>query len=228
MDITVTSSPPVRSLPLAHGWKLQVDQCTSREAVRDYIQPAVRAVPRTLSRHFRRCDISLVEKLDEENEVSSWTATEDTLSIAVAMPALDPHDAAIELLVCLGQALWEQLEPSERAEWLTLLNGEIQNGVTGEIDEDALLMKERLMLSSTTARSRRRLQDYAQAAFAGTLAEYVHALWHNVTIRVGPSHLPARWLRKRLDLMLRWFPPGHGQKLFAERPNGRQRRLRRT
>ncbi|HET8548014.1 MAG TPA: hypothetical protein VFL57_08420, partial [Bryobacteraceae bacterium] len=152
----------------------------------------------------------------DEKGASSWTATGETLSIAVAIQGVDPHDAALEVLVCLGQALWETLDQSKRREWLALLNTEIEHAVSGEIDEDALHSKQKLMASPSAARSPHRLEEYAQAAFAGTVAEYVHALWHDVTIRTGPSHLPAPWLRRRFELMLRWFPPDPGRKLFAE------------
>jgi hypothetical protein len=34
-------------------------------------------------------------------------------------------------------------------------------------------------------------------------AEYVHCLWHDVTIRTGEEYLPAPQLRRRLELLAR-------------------------
>src|SRR5438046_6837320 len=40
------------------------------------------------------------------------------------------------------------------------------------------------------AASPRRMERYAQASFAGTMAEYVHTLWHEVAINAGRDYLP--------------------------------------
>lgn len=142
--------------------------------------------------------------------VSRWRAGSGRIEVELAAGEAEPHDVALELLVCLGQAAWEALAPEESSAWLRLLDAEIRSNVEGEIDEEALEEKRRLFSSRALARSSRRLLRYAGAAFAGTLAEYVHALWHDVGVRVGPEHLPPAWLRRRLELFERWFPPEGG------------------
>ena len=139
---------------------------------------------------------------------------EGTLEVELAAGGADAHDVALEALLCLGQALWDELDEAEYASWLEALGREIQAGITGEIDETALEEKRALASSRVTARSRRRLERYARASFAGTFAEYVHALWHDVTVRTGPEHLPPDWLRRRLELVSGWFPPRPGYRLF--------------
>src|SRR5262249_22012704 len=121
----------------------------------------------------------------------------------------------IEVLLCLGQALWERTTRAEREAWWRLLVAEIEVGVEGEIDEAALGEKRVLMGSRASARSSRRFQKYAGVSFAGSAAEYVHCLWHDVTIREGPEHLPAVWLQRRLEALARWFPPNRGYRLFS-------------
>ncbi len=126
----------------------------------------------------------------------------------------EEHDVAMELLLCLGQALWERLSEAElRAYWL-LLREEISKGVEGEIDEQALEEKRSLFASRANANSAGRLTRYGRASFAGTAAEYVHSLWHDVTVRAGPDYLPAPQLRRRLELLASWFPPDRGYRLF--------------
>ena len=95
-----------------------------------------------------------------------------------------------------------------------LLCDEISMGIEGEIDEQALEEKRTLFKSRSHANSGRRLTRYGRSSFAGTAAEYVHSLWHEVTIRTGPDYLPALPLRRRLELMARWFPPDRGHRLF--------------
>jgi hypothetical protein len=129
---------------------------------------------------------------------------------------LDGHDIALELLVCVGQALWGKLSARELGDYWTLLDREIVEGVTGEIDERAL-DERRLLLKSRHSRAGRQLARYGCASFAGTAAEYVHCLWHDVTVRTGPDHLPAPQLRRRLELLAQWFPPDRGYRLFPRR-----------
>jgi hypothetical protein len=131
-----------------------------------------------------------------------------------ATHGFDEHDLALELLLCLGQVLWERLSDAElRAYWM-LLWDEISIGIEGEIDEQALEEKRSLFESRSHANSTERLARYGRASFAGTAAEYVHCLWHDVTVRSGPDYLPTISLQRRLKLMAQWFPPDRGQHLF--------------
>lgn len=183
-----------------------------KPAVGDLLVPALEAVPEGAWSRLGRCRIRLEPV--EADWSSRWTAGEGSIEIELGAAGVDAHDLALEALLCLGQALWDELEAAEYEAWLELLGREIQAGVTGEIDETALEQKRRLVASRVTARSRRRLEQYARAAFGATFAEYVHALWHDVTVRTGPEHLPPEWLRRRLELITAWFPPRPGYRLL--------------
>jgi hypothetical protein len=128
---------------------------------------------------------------------------------------LEEHDIAMELLVCLGQALWERLSVAELRAYWTILWDEINSGIEGEIDEQALAEKRSLLERLSHAESARHLESYGCSSFAGTAAEYVHCLWHDVSIRSGADYLPAQRLRRRLELLARWLPPDRGYSLFA-------------
>jgi hypothetical protein len=127
---------------------------------------------------------------------------------------LEEHDIAMELLVCLGQALWERLTVAELRAYWTILRDEINSGIEGEIDEQALDEKRSLLESPSHAKSTRHLESYGCSSFAGTAAEYIHCLWHDVSIRSGANYLPAEPLRRRLDLIALLFPPDRGYRLF--------------
>ncbi len=199
----------------AHGWQLTAGPEVPAELIRDFLEPAVRSIPRTMAARLKTCRIAAVPRLEDPDAVSRWRRTAEAAEITVTTEGMEPHDVALELLVCVGQILWEEAAPAEQQAWLEQLRREIEAGVTGEIDEQALECKQRLLATAASARSRRRLLEYARASFAGTAAEYVHCLWHDVTVRTGPEHLPAEWLRRRLELMARWFPPERGRRLFA-------------
>jgi hypothetical protein len=203
------ASPP----RLAHGWTLSRGSGMSQALVREFIRPAVRAVPSSMARRLGPCRISLPAEAAAD-VTSQWTITNSGLEVSVTTTGFEEHDVAMELLLCLGQGLWERLSDRElRAYWM-LLCDEISMGIEGEIDERALEEKRTLFESRSHANSGRRLTRYGRSSFAGTAAEYVHSLWHEVTIRTGPDYLPALPLRRRLDLMARWFPPDRGYRLF--------------
>ena len=199
---------------LAHGWRLQADE-GSDELVREFIRPALRAVPRAVAGRLGVCLIRLEPSLPNPDAASQWRENGEGCEIVVATGETDPHDVALELLLCLGQALWEKLDHSERSGYLLQLDAEFHSGVTGEINDVACSEKEALLSSRISAISRRRLERYARASFASTAAEYIHAMWHDVTVREGGEHLPAHVVKKRFQMLSRWFPPNRGRRLFG-------------
>ena len=201
--------------PLAHGWQLVYPAEVPREVVGEFVRPAVRAVPKAMAARLGVCRISLLPRLADPDNSSQWTPTDAGMEILVAVEETEAHDVAMEMLICLGQAIWETAKSEERETYVGLLSAEIEAGVSGEIDEEALLDKRRMLSSRVQAQSRRCLLRYVGTSFAVTAAEYVHCLWHDVVLRTGPEHLPAGWLRKRLELLAGWFPPDGGHRLFA-------------
>lgn len=199
---------------LAHGWELAG---AHPDFAREFVRPAVRAVPPGMARRLGGCRILLARELPDPEAASTWRENQGRLEVCAATGVTPPHDIAIELLTCLGQALWERLNDAEARAWWRLLDREIRLGTGGEIDEQALAEKRALLDGPAAARNRRKLARYGRAAFAGTAAEYVHSLWHDVSVRSGPGFLPPDTLRARLDLLARWFPPGRGYRLFPKR-----------
>jgi len=198
---------------LAHGWCLTGVAEVTNNVNLEFLRPAVRAVPSSMAHRLGSCRISLLA-LPDSTATSQWTETDLGLEVCVTNSGLEEHDVAMELLLCLGQALWEKLTANELQEYWSLLSREILEGISGEIDEQALEEKRSLLASRFRSRNRERLERYGGASFAGTAAEYVHCLWHDVTVRTGPDHLPAPQLRRRLELLARWFPPDRGYRLF--------------
>ncbi len=187
----------------------------SSEVIEEFVRPAVSAIPEAMTRRLKPCQIALPQRLEGGRIASRWTEFGDSIAIEVEAADCAPHDLALELLLCVGQALWETMNSAEGLAWLSLLGSEMDAGVPGEIDEAALQAKNKLLSSGVAARSDRLLRTYARASFASTAAEYVHCLWHDVSIRAGVEHLPCNFMRRRLDLMTRWFPPNSGYGLYA-------------
>ena len=153
-----------------------------------------RRLPDLTSGNCRRC------------VVSRWGMTESGLEVSVTTAGLEEHDVAMEFLLSIGQVAWGTLSDTELRAYWTLLEG--------EIDQQAFEEKRSLFECRSHAGITRRLGLYGRASFAGTAAEYVHCLWHDVTVRTGPDYLPPTAVRRRLELLVRWFPPDRGHRLF--------------
>ena len=54
---------------------------------------------------------------------------------------------------------------------------------------------------------------FGAATGVGPARHFAPISSEDVTLRSGPEHLPAEWLRRRLELFERWFPPN--RPLFA-------------
>jgi hypothetical protein len=150
------------SLRLAHGWRLVDRSGVPEEIIRNFIRPAVRSVPRALAARLKKCSISLPTLLMNPALASQWVTTKDGLEIVLVSEGINGHDLAMELLLCVGQALWEAALPDERKAYLKLLRTEIEAGVSGEIDQESLRQKRALFSCRAFARSRSRLEQYAR------------------------------------------------------------------
>jgi hypothetical protein len=171
---------------------------------KETIREALASLPAALARRLGAVQFDL--RASEEEAASRWRWGKTGVEVEVNPNGTSPHDCALELLTCLGQALWNSAGAEERRAWLKLLREEIEAGVEGEIDERALQEKRAMLSSRILAASPRRMERYAEASFAGTIAEYVHTLWHEVTVQAGRDYLPLPWLRRRFELFSRWFP----------------------
>ena len=149
-------SSPLR---LAHKWILSRDSGISESLVRDFIRPAVRAVPSPMARRLGPCRIVLLAQA-EAGVTSRWKTTDGSLEVSLTTGEFEEHDIAMELLVCLGQALWERLSVAESSAYWTTLRDEINSGVEGEIDEQALDEKRSLFASRSHANSARHLESW--------------------------------------------------------------------
>jgi hypothetical protein len=199
---------------LGHGWELCAVRSISATLISRFIRPAVRAIPPAMAHQLGFCRVSVVDDLGGLTVVSQWSASGRELEIEIAAAGREGHDVAMDLLLCVGQALWTRLTGGQQKAYWLLVDAELRAGTPGEIDEDALRQKKALLSGRFSATSRRRLELYGAASFAGTAAEYIHCLWHEVTIRSGPDFLPAPQLRRRLQLLSQWYPPAPGHQLF--------------
>ncbi len=196
-----------------HGW-VNIESSAPAE-YSAFIVSAAGAVPASIAARIGICDVELLPCLDPRELTSQWSEKDRGVQIALSIENAEPHDVALEFLYCLGQALWDSSFDDERAEWLSLLGREFEAGVEGDIDEYAFEEKQGVKAAPGDAE---RLERYTATAFAATAAEYMHTMWHDVTLRTGPEHLPADAVRARFDWFRKILPPNPGQDAPEKRP----------
>jgi hypothetical protein len=103
-----TGSPAGRA-GLGHGWELCAVRAISAKLISRFIRPAVRSIPPAMARQLRFCRVSVVDDLGGPTVVSRWTASGRELEIEIATAGREGHDIALDLLLCVGQALWTKL-----------------------------------------------------------------------------------------------------------------------
>jgi hypothetical protein len=213
---------------LAHQWEMHAATLLSPAEERSMVREPAQAVPDAIADRVGPLRLLLVPyiactkdgdfvtstKPDGESHTSVWVEADGSTRVVLACRELDAHDTGFELLACVAELLRPRMSAAELLQFQRLLEDELRQGVTGEIDEEAAQAKKGLL-----SRGRRRgaeFETYRNVSLVETLAEYMHGLWHDVQIRVGPEHLPLAQLRLRLDLLARLFPPNEGYSVFDE------------
>ena len=200
-------------IPLSHGWNLH--SLDPRDAVEVLREPAA-AVPAALAALLGPLRLYAVtyigcqgsrffaawEPPAGEDHSSVWLELADGIHLFLAFEGSTAHDTGFELLAAVGELAVPRLDDARFSVYAQLLSRELAEGAHGEIDEDAFAAKQSAAV------------DYTAVSLASTIAEYVHALWHDVELRQGPEHLGPQWIRRRFELLAEWFPPNPGQQLF--------------
>ena len=161
-------------------------------------------------------DVVCATKPKGETHTAAWVETGERIDLLLACREVDAHDTGFEFLASVAELLRPRLSISELAAYDELLDEELRHGVRGEIDEEALTAKQALLAIRPWRRSRLQYEPYRDVSLVSTVAEYMHGLWHDVQIRVGPQHLPLQQLRRRMTLMSNLFPPNPGYAVFAK------------
>jgi len=215
---------------LAHEWEFHAALALTPAEERTMVREPVQAIPATLAQRLgkiRLLAVAYIACLDSGDVVSrqkpkgeahtaAWVESADRINLLLACRELDAHDTGFELLGSAAELLRPRLAQAEMTAYNQMLEEEIHHGVRGEIDEDALNAKQVYLASRTGRRFRAQFERYRDVSFVSTVAEYIHGLWHDVQIRIGPEHLPVAQLRRRMQLMAELFPPNPGYRVFDE------------
>jgi hypothetical protein len=215
---------------LPHDWELHSAVLLTPAEERTMVREPVHAVPSSMAKRigklrvwvapyigcFESGDAVCFSKPAGETHSAVWVESDDRTHLILSCRELDAHDTGFELLASIAQLVHSNLTAAELERYARLLKEELQLEVPGEIDKDALSAKEAHLKSRGSPNPKAgTFEHYRDVSLVSTMAEYMHGLWHDVQIRIGPEHLPVDPLRKRMVLLAEMFPPNPGYHLFA-------------
>jgi len=219
---------PLSRLP--HDWELHSAVTLSPAEDRTMVREPAAAVPGSIAQRIGKLRVLVVpfvacaeggdlvawSKPQGESHSAVWLEGEKRTDLVLPCRELDAHDTGFEFLASVAELLRPRLTDKEISSFEALLTEELRLGVTGEIDEEALAAKQPLASGHSRRVGHERLAPYRDVSFVSTTAEYMHGLWHDVQVRVGPEHLPVSQLRRRMMLLAELFPPNEGYSVFAK------------
>ena len=227
-DYVRERATPLSSLP--HDWEFHAALLLTPAEERTMVREPAHAAPESLAARLGKLRVLVVPfvgcfetgdavcftKPAGETHSAVWVEAEDRTHLILACRDLDAHDTGFEFLASVAQLSLPKLIPRELLGYSRLLEEELREGVSGEIDKEALAARDAYLKFRGTANSKAaQFEKYRNLSLVSTLAEYMHGLWHDVQIRVGPEHLPVPQLRRRMMSLAEAFPPNPGYNLFA-------------
>ncbi|MGH9344560.1 MAG: hypothetical protein ACRD19_12480 [Terriglobia bacterium] len=221
---------------LTHNWELFSGVPLTPAEDRTMVREPARAVPSVLAGRlgkvrvlavpyigcFDAGDSVCLTKPSGESHTAVWAEEQGCLNLVLACKELDAHDTGFEFLASIAQMALPKMTREEVSGYGGLIDKEAALGIRGEIDKESLNAKAAFLKQReiASARAAKRLGRYIDVSLTGTLAEYMHGLWHDVQIRVGPDYLPVQQLRERMMWLAGIFPPNPGYDLFAREFDG--------
>ncbi len=227
-DYVREQAAPLSKLP--HGWELHAALLLTPAEERAMVREPSHAAPdplaarlgklRVLAVPFIGCfetgDAVCFTKPAGETHTVVWMEAGARTHLVLACRELDAHDTGFEFLASIAQLSIPKLTPQELSSYTRLVEEELRQGISGEIDKDALDAKAAyLKFRGAAGLKAAQFEKYRDVSLVSTLAEYMHGLWHDVQIRIGPEHLPVQQLRCRMTRLAELFPPNAGYNLFA-------------
>ena len=212
---------------LAHNWEYCPSVLLSPSEERTMVRDPVSAIPKGVARRlsplriwvvpYIQCqpdgDVVREEKPAGGTHTAVWLEQGEVMEILLACRELNAHDTGFELLASTAEIFQSRAGREEMARYRRVIEDELVMAIPGEIDEETIEVK-KTFLDAGDEKPKR--EEYVARSFSATLTEYIHGLWHDVEVRIGPNYLPVSALRCRLELMAELYPPNQGYTVFAD------------
>lgn len=150
----------------------------------------------------------------------SWASQVSFQNETVLFFALKEQDVAeyhYRLYRKLAAIIAEGWSKEAGSAFKAIIREELIGMVHGEVDDDSWQAKQTLMRrQSNASRESPLFNEYVKQSFIDTLTLYLHGICCDIDVETGPRQLPSRYLRKRLNLLKRLYPPPASYAVFPE------------
>jgi len=167
---------------------------------------------------LEKVDFVVAERPSEGRQ--SWASQVSFENETVLVFALKEQDVAeyhYRLYRKLAALVAEKWSYEAATGYTGMIRDELTAGVHGEVDDESWQAKQTLMRRQTNIKRESPLfADYVKQSFIDTLTLYLHGICCDIDVETGPRQLPSRYLRKRLNLLKKLYPPPSGYTVFPE------------
>lgn len=150
----------------------------------------------------------------------SWASQVSFENETVLVFALKEQDVAeyhYRLYRRLAALVAEKWSTEVAGSYKAAIREELTASVHGEVDDESWQAKQTLLRRQTNIKRESPLfADYLRQSFIDTLTLYLHGICCDIDVETGPRQLPSRYLRKRLNLLKKLYPPPSGYSVFPE------------
>jgi hypothetical protein len=119
----------------------------------------------------------------------------------------------------LAHLLSRRVGKEAQGKYASLLLAEIEQRVSGEVDDPSWERKQELPRRAADDRpstKSKAFREYVAQSFTDTMTLYMHGICCDIDVETGPRKMPSRWLRKRLEALYEMFPPPNGRPVLPE------------
>jgi hypothetical protein len=221
-------------IPLTNTFSYFCTPPMAEEDQRQYLQDPIAALSPALCTALGKVGLVLVPFLEKGNGrsgdmvsfekpaegrqlASSRVEADDSAMLVLATKDEDVANYHYTFYNALAALVSERWTHEVQESFFRLLREELSSEVHGEVDERSWHLKQALTRRQTNVRKETKLfRDYARQSFEDTLTLYMHGTCCDIDVETGPRQMPSRYLRKRLELLLSWYPPPTGYAVFPE------------
>lgn len=152
----------------------------------------------------------------DRSETFQMVGPEDA-SVLLAVQDISGNEIHYNLFSAIASLAWEVATADIRTAWAKELKDELRREVHGEIDEASWQKKNELLAKqSPPIRESKLFRDYARVSFIDTLTLFLHGICCDIDVEPSPRQAPSSEIRRRLELLRKFYPLADGFFLFPE------------
>jgi hypothetical protein len=211
----------------------------TEEDIREYLEEPIAALPPSVLSQLPKVSILLVPYLERARDIKgagrgelvrmnrpsedrvSWTSCvvgKEEAVLAFALKDQEVADYHYHFYHLLAGLVADQWSEEAREEYAALIRTELDASVYGEVDESSWNLKQSVLQRNGKGprRDSKAFREYVRQSFVDTMTLFLHGICCDIDVEAGPRQIASRYLRRRLQLLEKLYPPPQGYNVFPE------------